>query len=867
MKKLLFLLLLSCVIASTSAQPITKPDFFFGFKPGTDGMLINYDKLIEYLTILDRQSERLLMAEVGKSPQGKPIYIAFISSSDNIKNLDRLKVINQRLAIDSKLDISEQKTLVNEGKVFVLATLSMHSTEVAPAQASPLVAYDLVSTNDPKKLKLLNDVVYMMVPTINPDGMNMVVEHFNKYKGTKYDGSSLPGVYHKYLGHDNNRDYLFLSQSDSKALSAITSTTWYPQVFVDKHQMGSNGPRYFVPPYHDPIAENIDAEIFNWIGVFGHNMVNDMTAGGLTGVTQHNMFDSYWLGSTKTCIFKNVIGFLNEAASAQIANPIFVEPTELNVQGKGLSEYKKSTNMVAPWPGGWWKLSNIVEYEIQSIESILKTASLYKERILTFRNDICKKEVEKGKNQPPYYFIVPENQLNKSELVSMVSLLQEHGVDVYKLAADYTLENKNYKKGDIVIPLAQPFRPFIKEVMEAQKYPERHYTPNGELIEPYDITSWSLPLQKGLSYKQIDTRNIDFESKIEKILGNYTLNVKPSSYEYAILTSTDNQSYKMVFNAINNGLKVERFEKDFEYEEILIPAGSFILKKQNNIDEILKDASFPIIYFNQLPALSLKQVSLPRIGLVETFQSDMDAGWTRFNFDDYGIKYTILHPSDFEQTDLAKKFDVIIFPDQNASVLKEGKRKRDNEYVASYYAPEYTKGMGQKGLENLLSFIDNGGIIVSWGASTALFEGILTIKGSGSTEEFNLPFRNDADRLSKKGLKCPGALLRMSVKPNHPITWGVPSDVGIYYNARTAFTTSIPNLDMDRKVLGYFEEDNLLMSGFISGEKNLFNRSALIWIKKGKGQFVFFAFNPVFRASVPLNYKILYNALLIDKLK
>lgn len=855
------------MIGSISAQSITKPEVFFGFKPGADGMLINYEKLIEYLTILDKQSDRLLMTEIGKSPLGKPLYIAFISSPENIKNLDRLRVINQKLAIDSKLTSSEQKNLANEGKVFVLATLSMHSTEVAPAQASPLVVYELVSTNDIKKLKLLNDIVYMMVPTINPDGMDMVVEHYNKYKGTKYEGSSLPGVYHKYLGHDNNRDYLFLSQSDSKAISAITSTTWYPQVFVDKHQMGSTGPRYFVPPYHDPIAENVDAEIFNWIGVFGHNMVNDMTAAGLTGVTQHNMFDSYWLGSTKTCIFKNVIGFLNEAASAQVAKPIFVEPTELNVSGKGLSEYKKSANMVAPWPGGWWRLSDIVEYEIQAIESILNTASLYKERILTFRNDICKKEVEKGKNQPPYYFIVPENQLNKSELVDMVNLLREHGVEVYKLINEFTLENINYKKGDIVIPLAQPFRSFVKEVMEAQKYPERHYTPDGELIEPYDITSWSLPLQKGLSYKQIDTRNLDFEGKIERIMSRYTLSVQPSSYEFAILTSTDNQSYKMVFNAISKGVKVVRCEKDFEIDGIFIPAGSFILKKQNNIDEIIKDASFPIIYLNKLPELSLKQVSLPRIGLVETYYSDIDAGWTRFNFDDFGIKFTVLHPSDFELTDLTGKFDVLVFPDQSASILKEGKRKRDNQYIVSNYPPEYTKGMGQKGFENLMSYIEKGGIIVSWGASTALFEGTLAIKASNTTEEFKLPFRNDADRLAKRGLKCPGSLIRMNVVTDHPITWGVPSNIGIYYNGNTAFVTSIPDFDMDRRVLGYFEEDNLLLSGYISGEENLYNKSALIWLKKGKGQLVFFGFNPVFRASVPLNYKLLYNALLIDKLK
>lgn len=866
MRKSLLVILFSLIVGNLFSQNITKPEDFFGFKPGSDGMLFTYEKQIEYLAKVDQQSDRMQMIEIGKSPFGKPMYIAFISSPTNIKNLDRLKEINRRLAIDSKLTESELKSFVKEGKVFVLATLSIHASEVAPAQASPLVVYELLTTNEPHKLKLLDDVVYMMVPTINPDGMDLVVDNFNKYKGTKYEGGNLPGVYHKYVGHDNNRDYLFLSQSDSRAINAITSTTWYPQVFIDQHQMGSTGPRYFVPPYHDPIAMNLDAEIYNWIGLFGQNEVNDLTAAGLKGVSQHNTFDAYWLGSTKTCVFKNVIGFLNEAASAQLAKPIYVEPTELSSSGKGLAEYRMGTNMVAPWLGGWWRLANIVDLETHSIESVLNTAYQYKERILTFRNEMCKREVARGQNQPPYYFIVPENQLDKGELVDMVNLLREHGVEVFKLTDDFTLDNTNYKKGDIVVPLAQPFRSFVKEVMEAQQYPERHFTPDGELMAPYDVTSWSLPLQKGFAYKQIDTRNLDFESKIERINDSYSLSTKPSDYEYLVLSSNDNQSYKLVFRAIDKGLKIERCINDFDVDGNRIPAGSFIIKKQANIDGIIKDVLFPVIYINKLPIVTLKPVTMPRIGLVETYYSDIDAGWTRSNFDDYGIKFTVLHPGDFETADLIGKFDVLVFPDQNVNVLKEGKMKRGTQSIIPNYPPEFTKSMGTKGFENLMNFISNGGIIISWEASTAMFEGNLTIKDAKNTEEFRLPFRNDIENLAKKGLRCPGSLIKMNLLPNHPITWGVPVNTGIYYSSSAAFSTSIPTFDMDRRVIGYFSEQKLLLSGYIAGEEALYNKAGLIWLKKGKGQLILFAFSPIFRSSVPLNYKLLYNSILLDKI-
>ena len=571
MRKISILLLITILGLSIHAQELNAPEKFFGFKPGDDSMLFTYEKLIDYLKTVDNNSERMKMIRIGKSPMGKPIYAAFFSSKENINNLDKLQSINKRLALDYNIPDKEKETMIKEGKVFVLATLSMHSTEVGPSQSAPLIAYELVTTKDPERLRILDDVVFMMVPNHNPDGMNMVVNNFNKYKGTKYEGNSLPGIYHKYVGHDNNRDFIVLSQTDSKAISAITSSTWFPQVMVEKHQMGSTGPRYFVPPYHDPIAENIDAELFIWGGLFGQNMINDMTAAGLKGVSQHYFFDNYWPGSTETCDWKNVIGMLTEAASVQGAKPIYIEHGELMVYGKGLSEYKKSTNMPAPWPGGWWKLSDIVKYEIESTFSILKTAHLHHDRILKFRNNICIKEVNKGKTIAPYYYILPKDQTEQSELVALVNLLKEHGLEVYKLTEDHFLGSTLYKKGDIVVPLAQPFRAFVKEVMEKQVFPERHYTPEGKLIRPYDITSWSLPLHKGLKSIEINTRDESFESKLKKINETYTLYDKSlKDSKYIILSSSNNESYKLVFNALNKGLQVDRISESFKINALLL---------------------------------------------------------------------------------------------------------------------------------------------------------------------------------------------------------------------------------------------------------------------------------------------------------
>jgi len=389
-------ILLSVQTMPAQSTSLLKPKDYFGFTPGDDRMLIDYEQLIGYLQKLDVASPMLKMVEIGKSPMGKPMYIAFFSAEENIRNLERLSSINKTLALNPDLTEQERQKLINEGKVFFIATLSMHSTEVGPSQAAPLIAYNLLTTRDPKVKEWLGNVVYMMVPCHNPDGMDLVVNNYRKYKGTKYEAASLPRVYHKYVGHDNNRDFVILSQQDTKNIQHIFTQTWFPQVMVEKHQMGSTGPRYFVPPNSDPIAENIDANLWTWTGIFGQNLINDMTHAGLAGVSQHYEFDNYWPGSTETCLWQNVIAFLTECASAHLATPVYVEPNELGVRGKGLSEYKKSINMPVPWKGGWWKLSNIMQYEITSTKSIIKTASVYHDQILKLRNDMCRKEVTLG---------------------------------------------------------------------------------------------------------------------------------------------------------------------------------------------------------------------------------------------------------------------------------------------------------------------------------------------------------------------------------------------------------------------------------------------------------------------------------------
>ncbi len=852
-----------------SAQKITTPEEYLGFKPGTDRMLLDYEQLIGYLKTIEKQTDKLKLVKIGESPMGKDMFIAFISSPENIKNLNNLKKINRELALNPNLTKDKLQTVVKNGKVFVLGTLSMHSGEVGPSQAAPLIAYKLITATDKKTLNILKNVVYAMVPCHNPDGMDMVVNHYRKYKGTKYEGSTFPGVYHKYVGHDNNRDFVSLTQKDTKAIARISNKDWFPQVMVEKHQMGFTTARYFVPPFHDPIAENIDAGFWDWIGVFGSNLLKDMTRDGCAGVSQHYLFDDYWPGSTETSLWKNVIAMLTECASAKYATPIYVEPTELTARGKGLSEYKKSVNMPLPWKGGWWRLSDIVKYEISSTYSILNTAALHREEILKFKNDMCKKNVKLGKTTPPYYYILPQNQHDLSEFVNLVNLLDEHGVNVFKLNKKIVFNNKIYNKGDIVVPLAQPFRSFIKEVMEKQKYPERHYTPGGKLIKPYDITSWSLPLHRGVKSYEINEKIPGMENALVPVKIPFYLKTDiPLNFKYAVFPVNNNESFKAMFIAKKAGLTVLRLEEDTNLNGNLIKKGSFIIKgDKSKIKNIISKLSVSPIYSESISNLKTETVKIPRIALVETFFHDMDAGWTRFIFDTYSIPYKVLHPGDFSKVDLEKNFDLIIFPDANSQVLLQGKYGGEGHYYIPSYPPQYTKGMGKKGLSKVAKFINDGGTVISWGQSTKLFMSTLSFKyGKGKIEQFNLPVSDLSMSLRKSGLYCPGSLVKIRFIKDTPITFGMEKEIGVFFRGRPVFATRIPNFDMDRKVIAAFpEDDNLLMSGYCENCKLLENKAVLVWLKKNRGQLILFGFNPQFRASTPVSYKLIFNSILMAK--
>lgn len=864
---LLVLLFQPFLAVGQGRSGLTSPVTYFGFEPGTNRKMFSYAALMGYLMRLEQESDMMQIKQIGQSEFGRPMYIVFISSPENINRLGELQEINRKLALDANLPENEREELLKSGRAFVMTNLSIHSNEVGPSQAAPLMAYNLVAEVEPDMHKYLENVVFMMIPSANPDGHDMMVEHYNKYLGTPYEGSTLPGVYHRYIGHNINRDFVNLNMSENRAIADIYNLHWHPHVMVDKHQMGMSGVRYFVPPNHDPIAQNIDPTLWNWSWVFGSAMARDMTARGLKGVSQQYLFDNYWPGSTETSLWKNTISLLTEAASARLATPVFIELGELGVSGKGLAEYQKSINMPAPWMGGEWGLEEIVEYEIASIFSVIRTASRQKIEILRGRNDLVRREVERGTTQAPFFYVLPANQHDKGELYGLLRLLARHGVEIYRLNANTTVNRNAFTSGDYVIPMAQPFRPFIKEVMEKQHYPVRHFTTDGEMIEPYDITSWSLPLHRGVESFEINTSKPELYEQISKVKVDELQVARLAEVgNFLIFTVNKNESFKAAFQSLARGIEVFRSTSDVTLNSGFFPKGSFLIRvttrNRESVNNILKGLHTAPVSLSEKPS-GFQQLRLPRIALVETWLHDMDAGWTRFMLDTYGIPFTVLRPSEMKGVNLQQRFDILIFADTRTDHLMYGASRRADERVFPFYPAGYAIGMEKEGWQNVLGFIFNGGTVLSWGRSVELFTGVM--EPPSPQQPFRFPVDNISRNLMNRGLRIPGTFLKMQLIPNHPLTFGMPQITGVFHNDSPVLETQIPAFGMNRRVIGSFPEGEILLSGFGENLELIHRAPAMVWLQRGNGNVVLYSFLPNFRGGTPVSHKLIFNAILLPQ--
>lgn len=515
----LFLFTVSAA-AAPRAEGVPSPRAVLGFEPGEDRKLADWPQIVAYFKQLDAASERISLQQIGLSTQRRPFIVAFISSAENLRNLERIRESQRKLA-DPRLITSEaeRERLIRETPAVVAITCSIHSTEIVASQMAMELAYRLASDTSQATADILRNVVLLLIPSVNPDGIDIVTNWYRKTLGTKFEGTNPPELYHHYTGHDNNRDWFMLTQVETQLVSKLFWREWFPEIVYDVHQQGQYGSRMCVPPFFDPHNPNVDPVIVRQVGAIGMRMALNLTAAGYKGVVTNSTYDMWWHGGLRSApYYHNAIGILTEAASAKLATPIEVKREQLRSSTRGLADpLTTATNFPEAWEGGAWRPRDILNMELITCRTVLEEAAMHRENLIRNFVNIATRAIEKGKAEAPYAYIVPAEQHDLPTANRMIQILIDQGVEVHHAKSEFTIDGKKYGKGSHIILLAQPYRANVKCLFEAQRYPDRRLYSGGPAEPPYDVAGWTLPMQMGIEYTEASR---PFDAKLEKLEKN-----------------------------------------------------------------------------------------------------------------------------------------------------------------------------------------------------------------------------------------------------------------------------------------------------------------------------------------------------------
>ena len=848
----LFFFFLSIIFSQTiSSQTLKSPEEFLGYKVGEDYKIADYETITKYFLHLSENSKKILFQNIGKTSQGRDMFMSILSSEENLANIGKYKAIIKKLSDPRKISDSEAAQLAEDGKIIVLVTCNIHSNEIASAQMSMEFAYDLVSGKaSEKSLKALDDVIFVLMPSINPDGTTMIVNWYNKYLGTEYEGSPMPYLYHIYSGHDNNRDWFMFNLKETQNVIKVAFHDLIPQIWLDEHQMGSTGARLFVVPYKDPINPNVNPLIWRWQTILGGMSALDLQKQNKTGIITQALFEGWWEGPASDCgLWHNQIAMLSEMASCNIASPIYIDSSEVRVNPE-LTTYDIRTNYVSPWRGGWWRLRDIVDYELGLTFSLLETAASYKTDLLLNYYRMNKEAIEDGKKGNPFAYVIPRDQKDPQTTSKMIDMLQFGAVEVNWTNKEFKIGNTIYPANSYIIYLAQPNGKYVKDLFEEQRYPDLRKSRNETPIRPYDVAGWTLPYLMGIKYYRVE-EPFEVETKILSDANYVEGNILNTEGNFFVARAGLNINSTLI-----NKLQKENIPVYWNTVKINdIPEGSVFISNNESTNRILaslaKELHIDIISTDVKDIAQLKELKKVRVGLYQPFTASMDEGWTRLLLENYQFDFKNIFNKDFKNKKLKDLVDVIIIPDMSADMIKNGKPSGDNARFYRNKPPEFEGGIEKEGVENLKNFVEkDGGYLITLGQACNF-----------AIEDLGLKVTNVLKNVKPDEFYCPGSLIRMNVNNRNPIGYGFDSETIGYLSDNIAFATSVPYADFDRSVVVRYPTSNLLKSGFLLGEDYLYRRAAIVDVKQKKGHVILFGFKVQNRHQTFGTFKFLFNAI------
>ncbi len=835
-------LLALALSAQQQPERVPTPESHFGFRMGDDGRLADAPDIEKYFELVAAGSDRVSIADLGPTTGGHRTIAAIVSSPENIRNLAQIRADNQRLADPRTLPADEARRMATTHKVVVAIGCSIHATEIGASQAANELLYELATSNDPATLSQLRDVVLIIIPMLNPDGHRLVVDWYHKYKGTPFDGGPMPWADHKYAGHDINRDGFMMNLAENRNLSRFFYTDWHPQVFLTMHQMDNDGPRFFAPPNADPIDANYDPIIWREAALLGSAMTLELERDQHAGVFSNSLFDYYWPGYEDSApLGHNTVCLLTEAAGVKVASPL--AETKADARGQISAPH--------PWPGGRWKLRDIVDYDLSAVRGLLRAGAAYRGELVQNFYDMGRRAVDAGQRGGPFAFVIPQDQYDVLAVRKLEELLVLGGVEIHATLEPFRADGVAYPAGSEIILLAQPYRAYVKTLLERQDYPAG----TSAIQRPYDVAGWTLPAQMG-----VDVRTIQrpFEPPAMSRITMQTP-ATPSTATagstiwgerkpgYYIVETRGNAGAIAVNRLVAAGLNVSWTTRAATVNGYVYPAGSLVVPPakaaEPTLAAIARQLNQRVDGVKGKPPTSpsfVRPAARARVALYKPWGDNSDEGWTRWALEQYEFPFTSIDNATVRAGNLRASYDAIVLPNAAADSLMDG------QPVDSTPA-EYAGGLGEAGVRELDAFVRAGGTLICLDQACAL-----------AIDAFKLPI-TDAARVPREQFFCPGSLLRIELDPSLPLSYGMPASTSGFFTYSSAYSVS-PDATTVRIIARYSAKD-LLVSGWLEGEQVIAGRAAIVSASVGAGRVVLFGFRVQHRAQSLATFRLLFNAI------
>jgi hypothetical protein len=895
------------ILAVTPARAqITTPVEHFGFNIGDDYFLATYTQFESYVRQLADESPRMVLEEIGHTSEGRPQLMAIITSPDNHRNLTRYKEISRRLTLAEGLTDDEARALAEEGKAVVWIDGGLHGAEVVGSHQLPELMYQMVSRSDAETMRFLNDVI-LLVAHANPDGMELVSSWYMRVEEpTERSTWELPRLYHKYVGHDNNRDAYMNNLAETENMSRVLYREWYPQIMYNQHQPGNSRPGMvvFVPPFRDPFNYNLDPLVILGIEGVGAEMHARLLAEGKPGSGMRSAFSysTWWNGGQRTTPYwHNMIGLLTEI----VGNPT---PVEIP-----LIPDRQLAHSDLPYPvqPGVFRFREAIEYSITMDRAVLDYASrnrdkllfniyrmgknsiergsrdhwtIHPERIAALEEEAAGSEMDLGRGRravptrlyetvlhdPDHRdargYILPADQADFPTATKFVNTLMKSGVAIHRATADFQVGGKTYPHGSYVVKAAQAYRPFVIDMFEPQVHPNDFAYPGGPPIAPYDATGWTLAFQMGVEFDRILE---GFDGPFEKIEGFAeapAATVSNAQGARGFLLSHDYVDAFVVINRLREtGENVYWLSQPVTVDGNDYKAGTIYIRSrggtQGRLEQMAAELGVNFHGVSSMPRTEALQLDDVRIGLWDQYGGSMPSGWTRWLFEQFEFPFEVVYPPRLDQGNLGREFDVLVFP--TGAIPVAATLAYEDPYSTQIFDPtsvpeEYRDRLGSVSTDvtvpQLKEFLEDGGTIITIGSSGSL------------AMHLDLPVGDhlvDANGRALPGEEyfIPGSILEARVDNSNPIAYGLDERIDLMFNRSPVFRLEVGAEARGVRRVAWYDTDTPLRSGWAWGQQHLRNGLAGIEADVGEGKLYIFGPEVLYRGQPHRTFKFVFNGI------